>query len=261
MKRTICAATVLSMVFIALFLFFIRIFASGEADNPAGVDSRIGAEIFIKPGRYFTGSNGEKDNQPLRQRSFTGFFIDVHPVVNFQYARFLARSHYRPEGKFDTRKAEKHPLLPATSLTYADACAYARFHRKRLPTEWEWEIAARSLQKENIYVSGSPPTLETGNFFRYKERNGRTPVFKYPPNALGLYDMAGNVFEWTSSEYRNRDFPGTHQQGHRLMVLRGGAWTNIASDVRATTRTPFPAGRFLGWIGFRCVRDVREDGE
>lgn len=225
------------------------------------LDSRLGARVFIKAGRYFVGNNREKDNQPLRQMAFRGFFMDIHPVVNLQYARFLTESHYRPEGKFDMEFAREHPLLPATAVTHADASAYARFTRKRLPTEWEWEIAARSLKKETIYTTGSQPTLETGNFFRYKQHNGRTPVFRYPPNALGIYDMAGNVFEWTASPYTNGRLMGEHHSRHRLMVLRGGAWTSMASDARATTRTPFPASRFLDWIGFRCVTDVAGDSE
>ncbi len=253
MKKLILLTAAIPIFGFCLVFLFPAPASEDQSLGRSGLNGRVGARVFIRGGQYYIGNDREKDNRPLRLMTFRGFFIDAHPVVNRQYARFLAESHYEPEGKFDVEKAREHPLLPATAVTLRDASAYARFYHKRLPTEWEWEIAARSLKKEIIYASGSLPTLESGNFFRYKQRNGRTPVFRYPPNALGLYDMAGNVFEWTSSRYSGGKFLGKYYSRYRLMVLRGGAWTSIASDVRVTTRTPFPAGRFLDWIGFRCV--------
>jgi formylglycine-generating enzyme required for sulfatase activity len=230
-----------------------------ESGEKAAQEKRLGMQVRIPAGEYIVGSEHEPDNTPYRLIGFDGFFIDIHPVVNQQYAAFLAESHYIPEGRFDTDAAQERPLFPATNITYEDALAYARFYRKRLPTEWEWEIAARSLKKNVIYSAGTVPSLETGNFFRYKQKNGATPVFAYPPNELGLYDMSGNVFEWTSSLYPLEKVRGKYRQSFRLMVLRGGAWTNMPHDVRVTTRTPFPASRTLPWIGFRCVSDRQSD--
>ena len=232
---------------------------SRELPKRLSADSRIGTQVYIRPGRYYTGSSDRSDNQSLKLRGFSGFYMDAHPVTNFQYLKFVDRSGFHPRGKFDLNAARKHPWLPATGLTYEDARAYADFYQKRLPTEWEWEIAARSLQSDIIYATGTHPTMETGNFFRYKQKNGVTPVFTYPPNKLGIYGMAGNVFEWTSSLYPAENLSGPYSGEYRLMVLRGGAWTNIPHDVRVTTRTPFPASRSLEWLGFRCVSDKGVD--
>ena len=220
-------------------------------------EKRLGLQVEIPAGIYFVGGEDEEDNRPARPVRVRGFFIDIHPVVNQQYARFLRDSHYLPRGEFDPEDSQKRPLFPVTDITHEDACAYARFYGKRLPTEWEWEIAARSMKKDVVYSAGKVPSLETGNFFRYKQENGITPVFAYSPNELGLYDMAGNVFEWTSSLYPPEKIQGKYGKSFRLMVLRGGAWTNIAHDVRVTTRTPFPASRYLPWIGFRCVSEKK----
>jgi formylglycine-generating enzyme required for sulfatase activity len=103
-----------------------------------------------------------------------------------------------------------------------------------------------------VYVYPDAAYHESGHFLFNKEYY-KLPVFSYPPNALGLYGMAGNVFEWTSSEYEEKYLYGKYFKGQTLKILRGGSWTNKAFDIRATTRTPFPAGRCLEWIGFRCV--------
>lgn len=228
---------------------------SRKSPDRLQVDSRIGRQVYIPSGHYYTGSSDQSEKQSRKKMKIPGFFMDIHPVTNFQYREFIDRSGYHPRGGFDADAARKQPWLPATGLTYGDARAYADFYQKRLPTEWEWEIAARSLQADIIYATGALPTMETGNFFRYKQKNGVTPVFSYPPNKIGIYGMAGNVFEWTSSLYPTEKLSGPYSGKFRLMVLRGGAWTNIPHDVRVTTRTPFPASRSLEWLGFRCVSD------
>lgn len=251
-------STVLMTAFILFGItgWFLRLFSDHRVSEPGSAqEKRLGSQVEIPAGHHFVGGEIEEDNRPRRRVYFRGFFMDIHPVVNRQYIRFLKESGYQPTGNFDPEGVRKRPLHPATGITLEDARAYARFYHKRLPTEWEWEIAARSLKKDVVYSAATVPSLETGNFFRYKQENGTTPVFSYPPNELGLYDMAGNVFEWTSSSYPSERVQGKYGKLYHLVVLRGGAWTNIAHDVRVTTRTPFPASRHLPWIGFRCVSD------
>jgi sulfatase modifying factor 1 len=249
------------MILVTLVSFLLSAgIISREQPERLPIDSRIGTQVYIRAGQYYTGSSDQSDGQSLTLREFAGFHIDIHPVTNFQYLEFMNRSGFQPRGKFDPDAAKKQPWLPATGLTHEDAGAYADFSQKRLPTEWEWEIAARSLRSDIIYATGTHPTMEAGNFFRYKQTNGVTPVFTYPPNKIGIYGMAGNVFEWTASLYPVERLRGPYSGKYRIMVLRGGAWTNIPHDVRVTTRTPFPASRSLEWLGFRCVSDKRADG-
>ncbi len=199
----------------------------------------------------------EFDNSPLRKRKFSPFFIEVHPVTNIQYSEFLKKSGYKPEGVFRKEEAGEAPFLPATGLTYYDAVAYAEFYNKRLPTEWEWEIAARSLKQENIYVYGKSSRKEDGNFLSTRKYN-KVDVFLFKPNELGLYSMEGNVYEWSDSIYDNKYLIGKNINSAELKVLRGGAWTNQPFDIKTTVRTPFPSNKYLDWIGFRCVRDSKK---
>jgi formylglycine-generating enzyme required for sulfatase activity len=233
-------------------IFFSFMFLTAQAET---VDKRLGRQVYIEAGTYWVGDDEAEDNRPYRRVSVEGFYIDIHPVTNGQYLQFLSGSGYKPKGTFDAAKAETSPLLPAGGLVYEDAEAYAKSYKKRLPTEWEWEIAARSLKKENVHVNPDVPHHKSGHFL-FNKRYYKLPVFSYPPNELGIYGMVGNVLEWTSGEYEERYLHGKYFKGHPLKVLRGGSWTNKAFDIRATTRTPFSADRCLEWLGFRCVAEL-----
>ncbi len=216
----------------------------------------LGKQVWIPSGDYHVGGKNYRDNQPLRSMRFNGFFIDIHPVTNKQYARFVKESGYRPTGGYSSTDALESPYHPATGLTYQDASAYAKFYKMRLPSEWEWEIASRGLKAEArfVYPSDSKSFRKRGHF--YHNMNHQTvAVCSYTPNELGLFDMAGNVYEWTSSLYDSDRLHGKYQKEFTVRVLRGGAWTSKVHEIMVTTRTPFPSKRSLRWLGFRCVRD------
>ena len=212
------------------------------------------AMVLIPEGEYFTGDRNSADNSPPVKRTFKRFLIDIHPVTNIQFILFLDQTGYRPEGKFDRVYALAHPAHPVTGVTRIDAERYAAFAGKRLPTEWEWEIAARGL-KEDFSPQLSRIYREKKGVFYSVERKGLMPVFSTPPNEIGLYDHIGNVFEWTGSDYPSGLLIGNNKDRLKVGVIRGGAWTNIRNDVTYADRTPFPAGRSLRWLGFRCVKD------
>jgi len=249
-----------------LFLFLIFL-STNLIDSPVPdslqvsrfPETRLGKQVYIKTGDYYVGDHNLKTN-PLRSLGFQDFYLDIHPVTNSQYVNFIRISQYQPQGAFDTETAKKNPLLPATGLTFHDAEAYARYYHKRLPTEWEWEIAARSLKKEILPENKSVPPSQRGNFFS-SDKKGVMPVFSYPPNELGIFGMAGNVFEWTSSLYPKEYLLGKYFKPYKILVLRGGGWTNLIYDVKVTIRTPFAASRHLKWIGFRCVSGQKTRGK
>lgn len=209
-------------------------------------------EVFIKSGYYYTGVNGSYDN-PEKKRFFKGFYIDIHPVTNLEYILFLRKSGYKTSAKFDLEKAEKNPDLPVTGLIYEDCVAFSKFFNKSLPSEWEWEIAARSLKKDNIYVNGRISSKYDGNFLSSRIYR-KVKVMSYKPNEMGIYGMEGNIYEWTSGRYEQKYMAGKIPAGTDLRVIRGGSWTNQPYDVKTTVRTPFPSDRSLNWLGFRCIR-------
>ncbi len=237
------------MVLISLFFQFMYF-----SIDAVELQKNTTRQILIKAGTYFVGANKEKDNKPLRQMYFDKFSIDMHPVTNRQYISFLQKSNYKPQGDFSILNAKKDMGFPATNLTYNDAEEYAKFYKKRLPTEWEWEIVSRSLDKNVEYVSNNLGQRNRGHFYSNRIHK-KVSVLTYPPNQLGVYGMAGNVYEWTSSSYEKKFLYGEYINKYIIKVLRGGSWTNNSSDIRTTTRTPFPSNRSLNWIGFRCVSD------
>ncbi len=210
--------------------------------------------IRIPAGEYYTGDKSSTERSPLIKRKFKEFFIDIHPVTNSQYLIFIKKTGYKTEGRFNRSQADKNLFHPVTGITLKDAEAYAQFAGKRLPTEWEWEISARSLKEDSNQQLSIVYKNREGVFYQ-AERKNIEPVFSTPPNKIGFYDYIGNVFEWTVSEYPTGLIIGKNKNRMKVGVIRGGAWTNIRNDIKYFTRTPFPVKRSLPWLGFRCVKD------
>lgn len=199
------------------------------------------------------------------------FWIDKTPVTNAEFARFVQASGYRTTaeltgvgcayggGKWeDIQGADwRHPGGPETDIqnkaghpvvqvSWEDAAAYARWAGKRLPTEQEWEKAARGTDGGEYPWGNQEPTHELCNFS--KKEKGTTPVGKYSPQGdspFGCVDMAGNIWEWTASD---------DESGGR--VLRGGGWSHPAEYVRAVLRPSHNPDDRYDTDGFRCVGDA-----
>ena len=179
--------------------------------------------------------------KPQHEVYLKEFYIDKYEVTNAQYKEFVQATgrptprHWEggsyPDGKAD------HPVV---YVSWEDANAYCRWFGKRLPTEAEWEKAARGTDAR-IWPWGNTFDIAKCNVESW-EGSGSTPVGSYPDGVspYGVYDMAGNVWEWTDSWYDA--YPGstytTTEFGEKLRVLRGGSWYHYDS---------------LGPIGARCA--------
>lgn len=208
------------------------------------------------------------DNErPQRTVTLDAFYIDQLEVTNKQYRQFLSETGYQAEGYKIFPPYEGDPY-PAIVLKWADAVAYATWAGKRLPTEAEWEKAARGTDGriwpwgsvwDGSKLSGNDGTgLEDG----YKEM---APVGKFPHGAspYGALDMAGNVWEWTNDWYDAAYYanaPGQNPQGPEsgaFHVLRGGGWAENLDFTRCASRWGSEPGSLLR--GFRCAMDDRLD--
>lgn len=183
------------------------------------------------------------------------FYIDTHEVTIAEFQAFVEATGYS-DGSwnwFDGFTPE-HPIF----ASYEAAVAYAEWAGKRLPTDFEWEKAARGGLVGKRYPWGDDTaTMDKAHFTPQAEaRPGKpytVPVGSYPPNGYGLYDMAGNVAEWVSAE----EFTEGSYRGHK--PTRGGSWFLTEWYTRVYTREILPPQGHYTSTGFRCVRDVVED--
>jgi formylglycine-generating enzyme required for sulfatase activity len=194
--------------------------------------------VRIPAGEFLYGGKKEKIKLPE-------FWIDKTPVTSAEYARFVAATGHEPpqhwKGKTPSKQIADHPV---TYVSWQDAAAYAKWAGKRLPTEQEWEKAARGTDGRQYPWGEQQPMRELCNFGNNEK--GTTPVGKYSPQGdspYGCVDMAGNVWEWTASDYDKSN-----------KVLRGGSWRNDADLVRSASRFWYNPGYRLNNVGFRCAR-------
>lgn len=216
------------------------------------VDAKTGLEmIYIPPGSFLYGENKEK-------RELPGYWISKAPVTNTVYKRFLdadpqhpvpsIRSEWAQPYNWDVKKrtfpVEKadHPVV---LISWLDAVAFAKWAGLALPTEEQWEKAARGTDGRDypwgVWREGCANTREAGV-------GETTAVGRYSPQGdshVGCVDMSGNVWEWTLTE---------HEEGGR--VLRGGSWFNLHGDALVSSRDWYDVFGSDGNLSFRCVAPI-----
>jgi serine/threonine-protein kinase len=180
------------------------------------------------------------------------FFMDAFEVTVGQFKKFLKSSGYKPAEPIDWNKVykysptDKHPMI---YVTWHDATAYAKWVGKRLPTEKEWEYAARGglIKKEYVWGNDEAVARDYANYDGTGGKDKReycAPVGSFKLNGYGLYDMAGNVWEWCQDWY---------DSNKTRRVLRGGSWNDPSSNLRAASRFGYFPTLPYDYLGFRCV--------
>jgi formylglycine-generating enzyme required for sulfatase activity len=214
--------------------------------------------VLIPSGKYLMGAiKGFPDEQPLHEVYIDAFYIDTHEVTIEQYRVFLNQTNRRkPDFWFPELDRSDEPVV---GVSWHDAAAYAAWAGKRLPTEAEWEYAARGGTTEGKYPWGDKPDLSYENLSSF----GIAPVKSFKPNGYGIYDMIGNVWEWCSDWYdkgyyniSQKENPQGPLEG-KLKVLRGGAWYCDINQINITKRyNSDPTSRSYSF-GFRCAKSVK----
>jgi formylglycine-generating enzyme required for sulfatase activity len=202
-------------------------------------------------------SMAASDERPQATVNLDGFWIMRTEVTNEQYRRCVEDNQACSEPSNDRWNDPAHADHPVTDVDWYQANDYAAWAGGRLPTEAEWEKACRG-EGERIYPWGnSVPTAALANF---GGSIGTMPVGSYSPQGdspYALVDMAGNVWEWTSSKYQDYPYAAAdgreNLEGDASRTLRGGAWNYDVAYVRCAYRLDFnPVSRFYN-VGFRVV--------
>ncbi len=246
-----------------------RTFADTRISQIDGSKMILVADGWIQMGS----SMGAPDERPVHSVYIPAFYLDESEVTNAQYQRFLAATG-RKEPRFWRSRLFDRPRQPVVGVTWDDAAAYARWSGKRLPTEAEWERAARE-GGNGIYPWGSEPTVEPGitracfarPVLNPAEPAGAGPFsrplrigsFPLGATALGLLDMAGNAAEWVADWYSPTYYQSSPETGPTgpeqgvERVLRGGSWRDAASRLTVSARGHMHPGTAEDFIGFRCA--------
>ena len=230
-------------------------FLMGSSDEEIEKISRDLAHGELTPGAGWFAAE-----RPQNEAHVEEFYINKYEVTNAQYREFIqATGHTLPRhwmgGTYPKGKAD-HPV---SYVSWEDADAYCKWVGKRLPTEIEWEKAARGTDAR-IWPWGDTFDVEKCNVESW-EGSGSRPVGSYPNGVspYGVYDMAGNVWEWTDSWYDA--YPGsTHTSpefGAELRVMRGGSWYHYNSlgpiGARCASRDKQVPQGVSNVVGFRCA--------
>ena len=261
--------------------------------------------VLIPAGEFQMGSNeGSSWEKPVHTVYVDSFYMDVHEVTVGQYNQFVHATGHRAPPKPEYPLTDRHPIV---NVSWHDAMAYAKWAGKRLPTEAEWEYAARGglagqkypwgnrqpdgtlcnfadknlsrvWDKEGIIVENAGNRFKAGDDPSDKNSDDgyvyTAPVGSYPPNGYGLYDMAGNVWEWCFDAYDENFYASSLRENpiasiivkdpknnritvNELRASRGGSWFSPAGAVQVSCRGN--GARSTGvWRtnGFRCAKSV-----
>lgn len=274
-NRRFFIGTILGIILAALFLLW----SAAHDEKNRLLSQAVPGMVLIREGAFIMGSDkvdvedqaaefGSSrpwylDEHPERRIFLEPFFIDKHEVSNAQYKKFIEAANYDPPSHWINRNYPPGQAdHPVSRVNWFDAMHYCRWAGKRLPTEAEWEKAARGTDGRE-YPYGETYDETKANIVGVGE-TGTAPVgfFAEGKSPYGVYDMAGNVAEWTSDWYQA--YPGsTHVSpffGEEFKVIRGGGWARAHFSIKIFSRAAHrfyaaPHETFTN-VGFRCAKSL-----
>jgi len=228
------------------------------AKEIAGKD---GAPMVLVPAGAFTmGSpdgEGLANEHPPHVVALDAFYIDQYEVTVERYRRFLKKTSRGNPKYWEQVELGRDVEKPVVGVTWDDALAYCEWAGKRLPTEAEWEKAARGRDKRLYPWGPSQPNWTTANFGKadkpqqaYEETLKPVGSYELGKSSYGAYDMAGNVSEWVADWYE--EGPSSRE----WKVVRGGSWKDKPTALRSTYRLRFPTLTRNAFFGVRCAQDA-----
>lgn len=228
--------------------------------------------VLIPAGEFMMGSQdneGEKDERPRHRVYLDAFYMDKFEVTVSLYGAFMRSTGQPTPENWNLVKTSKHNDLPVVGVDWSGADAYCHWAGKRLPTEAEWEKAARGTDGRTYPWGDESPTTRLAIYGKpfsmnaYEEKLARVDSYEAGKSPYGLYHMAGNVWEWVGDWYDQNYYGKSPERNPKgpssgeYRVLRGGSWFVEPVFVRSATRYwTTPTTRRV-YFGFRCARDAQ----
>jgi formylglycine-generating enzyme required for sulfatase activity len=238
--------------------------------DPESAKADDGPMALVPEGQFWMGVDGSiglEDERPRHKVWLDSYSLDLYEVTVSRYARFLAASGRPAPWLWDTADLRIHGDRPVIGVDWYDADAYCRWAGKRLPTEAEWEKAARGGDERAYPWGNEVPTAQMANFAlgaRFSYSQVLMPVGHYEKakSPYGIYDLAGNVWEWVQDWYegdyyeRSPERNPTGPEHGQFKVLRGGAWSELPKYLLAYGRFKLLPTVRNSYTGFRCAKSA-----
>ena len=229
--------------------------------------------VLIPAGEFLMGSpddEGGKNEHPRHRVYLDAYSMDRFEVTFSRYAKFLQSTGRQAPRDWAQVKISKHSDRPAVGVSWNDAETYCRWAGKWLPTEAEWEEAARGTDERAYPWGNEQPTPRLANFVKestiienvYDKFLAPVDSYERGKSPYGLHHMAGNVWEWTADWY-DEDFyakspqrnPTGSSNDTGVKVIRGGSWRDVPGHVRSAHRGWATPATRVDHLGFRCAQD------
>jgi len=225
-----------------------------EVDGRAEQVSTKGM-VCLEGGNFLMGNNEVREEAPEHEVHVEAFWMDACPVTVEQYEAYL-KATGNPEPKFWHDPQYNGPKQPVVGVSWAEANAYAQWAGKSLPTEVQWEFAARGKENRRYPWGNLPPDTTLVNFADYLGMPSIVTMHEDGRSPDGIYDLAGNVMEWTLDAFVPYNAAHQKQEIHSnepRRVVRGGCFSSPRDDLTCTARKGLFPEAHLVTVGFRCV--------
>ncbi|MDF0666640.1 MAG: SUMF1/EgtB/PvdO family nonheme iron enzyme [Nitrospira sp.] len=240
---------------------------------PLRIGGKDGAPmVLVAAGEFMMGSqeddkSGQNDERPAHPVFLDAYYIDLYEVTTARYAKFFQETNRPAPEYWSEQVLKQHGHKPVVGVDWNDATAYCERAGKRLPTEAEWEKAARGTDQRLYPWGNQEPTQQRANFGQgrnFKDYAVLTDIgsFEEGKSSYGVYDMAGNVWEWVADWYDGTYYgnrPARNPKGPssgQYRVLRGGSWSGGPASVLSVYRSRLTPMARSGDLGFRCAQDI-----
>jgi formylglycine-generating enzyme required for sulfatase activity len=251
---------------IAIVMVALVALPGGGQAQQQEITGKDGAPMVLVPAGEFTmGGNEAVTEKPVHQVSLDAYYMDKYEVTVGQYAKFLEATSRKAPPEWKILNQPSHQQHPVVMMDWSDANRYCHWAEKRLPTEAEWEKAARGTDGRMYPWGNDLPTPQRANYGKKKwdKHAALVPVgtMEDGKSPYGIHDMAGNAWEWVSDWYDRvyyKNSPSQNPKGPEhgdFKVLRGGSWHSKPESLHSANRNYSPPEHHQNhYNGLRCAK-------